>query len=347
MTPPRTGLVQGRAWNTGSWLPPPSSSPPKTGNVFQDKRHLTYLHTAGPGINHETQAARAITACRPAPSVCAGEATAARWLRDNPPPPGLGGRGRVSFPWLLNWSGAASKGQTQACRRHRGRRQPGWAWGSGAGTGRVKLATTGEQPAGLGAGGLEGREPSRPRHQWIPKTAPRPTATKARACASSGCPPHTPRGPAQKLKGQGGSVTNGDDPSDNCREKVTRGTEHVGPTCQAEGGAPERPHQAAAHPRRRPSQHTPCRPGRHHKPLTEQVSAADAPGALRLQISPSALLPGAARDPVPAWAASAPHTHEQQTRPLVEARPNSCPPSHTQPPGKAISMPWLKSIAAT
>lgn len=218
--PPHTGLVQGRAWNTGSWLPPPSSSPPKTGNVFQDERHLAascLVTHSRPGINHEAQAACAITACRPAPSACAWEATVARWLRDNPPPPGLRGRGRVSFPRLLNWSGVASKGQTQACSRHHGRRQPGWAWGSGAGTGRVKLATTGEQPAGLGAGGLEGREPSRPRHQWIPKTAPRPIATKAGACASSGCPPHMPRGPAQKPKGQGGCVTNRDDPSDNCR----------------------------------------------------------------------------------------------------------------------------------
>lgn len=66
-----------------------------------------------------------------------------------PPPPGLGVRGRVSFPRLLNRSGAASKGQTQACSRHHGRRQPGWARGSGAGTGRVKLATTGEQGWGL------------------------------------------------------------------------------------------------------------------------------------------------------------------------------------------------------
>lgn len=174
-----------------------------------------------------------------------------------------------------------------------------------------------------------------------------PNSHKSTGLCFAGCPPHTPWGPAQKPKGRGGSVTNGDDPSDNCREKVTRGTEHVGPTCQAEGGAPEQPHQAAARPRRRPGQHAPCRPGRHHKPLSEQVSAADVPGALPLQISPSALLPGAARDPVPAWAASAPHTHRQQTRPLAEARRNGCPPSCTQPPGKAVSMPRLKSIVAT
>lgn len=80
-----------------------------------------------------------------------GEAVAARQLWDTPS--GLKGRGRVSFPRLLNQSGAASKGLQQAPRRPPAR----LAGDGGAGTGRVKLATVGEQPAGMEAGGQRGQ----------------------------------------------------------------------------------------------------------------------------------------------------------------------------------------------
>lgn len=200
---------------------------------------------------------------------------------------------------------------------------------------RVKLAITGEQPAGLEAGGQRGQRTQTVTAPVEPKTAPHPTATEAWACPSLGCPPHTPRGPAQK--GQGGSVTNGDNPRDNRRVRATRGAENVGPLAQ--GGAPEWPRQAAARTRRRPGQHAPCHARRHHRPPSEQVSTQThlEPHVCKGPLpSPS----GCRSRPCPCVGSASPTETWQQTRPslMAAAHPTPSTPERLFPcPGSSPS----------